>query len=180
MSELPVSKILLCNRVNPADCASDCAPDGLNRIEKIGGGVARVWLTRGLFCLIEEGDIGLIIDRRWHASDRPYARSNRGGKTTFMHRLICGADDGQVVDHLNWNTLDNRRINLRACTQAENQQNRDPRKLGGVKKMTGAARRKPWRATWIGRHLGTFTTEAEAWARIEAERVAVLANNPRP
>lgn len=41
----------------------------------------------------------------------------------YLHRLIIGAEKGQVVDHINHNTLDNRKYNLRICTQSENKLN---------------------------------------------------------
>lgn len=41
-----------------------------------------------------------------------------------MHRLIMKPTDEQVVDHRNGNGLDNRRDNLRNCTNGQNAQNR--------------------------------------------------------
>lgn len=41
----------------------------------------------------------------------------------YLHRLIVGAEKGQVVDHINHNTLDNRKDNLKVCTHSENRLN---------------------------------------------------------
>ena len=48
-------------------------------------------------------------------------------KTIKMHRMIMsnfGLKDGQIVDHINGNGLDNRRENLRIVTSSENSLNR--------------------------------------------------------
>jgi len=46
--------------------------------------------------------------------------------SVFMHRHIMGLSrgDGKVVDHINRDSLDNRRSNLRICTRSENNKNR--------------------------------------------------------
>lgn len=40
-----------------------------------------------------------------------------------LHRYLLGDPVGMVVDHINGNTLDNRKCNLRSITNAENMQN---------------------------------------------------------
>lgn len=87
--------------------------------------------------LIDAEDLPLVSQYTWHAceshSKLPHlctarARSGGpgGGKIIKAHRLITGALPGQVVDHINGDGLDNRRSNLRICTQRENRLNTRP------------------------------------------------------
>lgn len=60
---------------------------------------------------------------------KPYVRSRpRKGfyseNYIYLHRWLTGCPKGMVVDHVNGNTLDNTRENMRIVTQSENTQNR--------------------------------------------------------
>lgn len=102
---------------------------------------------------------------------RPYFRSvcRKGGvrKTVWLHRIIALCPKGKEVDHVNNNPLDNRRINLRVCTQAQNLQNRGKRRVGTAK-YKGAYWNKlmrKWHAQiYHGKkiHLGFFDNPEEA------------------
>lgn len=56
---------------------------------------------------------------KWYLS-HGYARNDEVG---FLHRYIMNPSEDLVIDHINRNPLDNRRENLRICTQQENQFN---------------------------------------------------------
>lgn len=92
-----------------------------------------------------------------------------GRKTTIkLHRLIMKAPFGMQVDHLNHITWDNRKCNLRICTNQENSRNKVSKGYSYWKYG------KKWEAyifvDYKKIHLGYFNTENEARkARREAE-----------
>lgn len=78
-------------------------------------------------------------------------RKGKGKRDShFLHRWITGAQKGQVVDHINHNTLDNKRsTNLRVVTNAENIQNRiklQKNNTSGVSGVVWDKRRGKWKA----------------------------------
>ena len=82
-------------------------------------------LPSGLQVKIDDEDLDLISKYRWYASKNRnffYARSDK--PRVMMHKVILNAPKGIHVDHINGDTLDNRKENLRICSIAENQWNR--------------------------------------------------------
>lgn len=84
-------------------------------------------LSQGYVALVDEADYEAVAARKWCASVRKrrvYAVSHRrrgeGVGIIYMHRLIAKPDAGSVVDHVNRNTLDNTRGNLRLATRQQN------------------------------------------------------------
>ena len=77
------------------------------------------------YALVDEQDAWLA-ERAWHLSPDGYAYRHEGGRTVYMHRLLAEAPQGQEVDHINRNRLDNRRSNLRLTNRAGNVRNRTP------------------------------------------------------
>lgn len=67
---------------------------------------------------------GLKMSRfRWRLlPGRRYAYAYIGS-VVLVHRFILGAIRGQQVDHINGDSLDNRRCNLRFATQSQNMAN---------------------------------------------------------
>jgi len=66
-------------------------------------------------------------DNKFYAVRNIMAGSSRT-TTVRLHRLIMDCPKGLVVDHINGDSLDNRRANLRLATQAQNLYNRKKKK----------------------------------------------------
>lgn len=104
----------------------------------------------------------------------------RNGKNVMMHRELMGLneDDGTEVDHINCDSLDNRRSNLRIITGAQNSTNRNPRgqtnSRSGYRGVSWDSQTSKWRATvkYQGRlrHFGRYVTKEEAAAVVRAFR----------
>lgn len=74
---------------------------------------------------------------------------NGKGTRQLIHRFIMGTPKGLVVDHLNHDTLDNRKSNLRSVTHAENQQNRkgaSKHSKTGIRGVSFDKKSNKWRA----------------------------------
>ncbi len=100
-----------------------------------------------------------------------YMRGNIGNKSFLAHRVVMAMclDTWEFgfVDHINGNKLDNRRENLRLCSNAENLRNSKPR--GGSSKYKGVCfhnQNKNWisNITIDGKtiHIGSFDDEVSA------------------
>jgi hypothetical protein len=87
----------------------------------------KIMLTRNKFCTIDDDDYELCSKYKWHClgtNDKYlYSARTENGKTILMHREILNCPNHLCVDHINGNTLDNRKENLRICTKAENNRN---------------------------------------------------------
>ena len=69
-------------------------------------------------CLYKYNYLYVVIKR-----GVPYVKINLYNKRLYLHRLVIDAKKGEYVDHINGDTLDNRRCNLRICTNSENLRN---------------------------------------------------------
>lgn len=88
----------------------------------------------GHILLIDAADYDLIKGTSWSVQyqykdgakllDFPSCvRGWVNGKTTSIHAVLMNPPKGMKVDHINGDILDNRRENLRICTNAENIRN---------------------------------------------------------
>lgn len=92
--------------------------------------------------LLDDEDYDRVIKERYsltasydktiHGFYIKFTRNPNGYKTRILSRYITNCPDGLQVDHINHDTLDNRKSNLRVCTQLENQQNKRNNTSGKV------------------------------------------------
>ena len=134
-----------------------------------------ITLTQGKVAVVDDLDYACLILFKWHAvkvtvknSIRWYAaravRLASGVSKIYMHVEILGQ---KGVDHADHDGLNNQRSNLRAATQAQNNQNR--RKYPSSSQFKGVRwreRRGKWESyITIDGHqkfLGLFTEEVDA------------------
>ena len=90
--------------------------------------VREISLGRGFITLLDKVDFYKLEMFDWRAKKhekRVYAhRVTAEGKSVQLHRQIIGAKPGEIVDHINRVTLDNRRENLRIVSPTVNAINR--------------------------------------------------------
>ena len=121
------------------------------------------------------GDAEILIDRRdLKGIDLSVLRITSDGYAMvgnkLLHRIIMNPPPDKQIDHKNKNTLDNRRANLRVCTNSENQMNRGKTRASssGYKgvNLEKRLKRKKYRARITADkktfYLGNFEDAAEA------------------
>lgn len=68
-----------------------------------------------------------IDKRKWrtvYKLDKPYLfTGNQKSERLYFHRIIMGSPKGMTIDHINGNTLDNRKSNLRSILEKDNHKN---------------------------------------------------------
>jgi len=153
----------------------------------------RLWQNRDEISdyetIIDDEDYEKIVEAIKYKNGKPgkwYAHKTCAGSGYYafagdhrksMHRVIMDPPKGMDIDHINGNTLDNRKENLRICTRSQNSQNRKLRSdsasgYKGVYKHKARNLKKPFEA-YIGdsetsypstKHinLGCYTTAEEA------------------
>lgn len=143
--------------------------------------------------LVSECDLpkleGLRVGRMTGGGDTRYAciRTSVNGKTfmTLLHRLLMGAPEELCVDHINHDTFDNRRENLRLATHAQNMANRKTHSCNtsGYKGVSWSSTAKRFivQVNKQGKraHLGSFdcpVAAARAYDRFMTEKYGEFAS----
>lgn len=133
-------------------------------------------LTKGKSVIVDDADYDFLMQWKWcfciSRGERGYAfRSDwRSGnpKSILMHRIIMNPADNLLVDHIDMNTLNNQRSNLRICTRSQNLMNRNAIENGTskYKGVTWDRARNKWMSHIVlnkkFKNLGRFEKETDA------------------
>ncbi len=79
------------------------------------------------YAMIDDEDILFVNKYNWTITSHGYAATTIFPRI-YMHRMINKTPDGMITDHINNNTLDNRRLNLRTANKSINAINTGLRK----------------------------------------------------
>lgn len=137
----------------------------------------KTWRT-----VIDKCDLPLVAGRHWtvflnQCTGTYYAKSSRRATTTYLHRLLMGEPSRPlVVDHINHDTLDNRRCNLRVIRHSDNLFHRRAAQSNSASGVRGVR----WcnlAMKWIGQlnfrgknqHVGMFDTKEDAAVAVAAK-----------
>jgi hypothetical protein len=126
---------------------------------------------KGYTVLIDKEDEDRIKQHPWRVCSKELkqglyyfhsmsSRKIKPRKNYRLHRFIMNAPSGTIVDHINRNTLDCRKKNLRICTALVNARNRTPHSKK-PKKYTRLNR--GYKVALCKVHLGYYKTPKEAW-----------------
>ncbi len=139
-------------------------------------------LSQGKVALVDDEDYEMLNKYKWYAhykksGDSFYARRTikftKGCGKIEMHRQIMNTPKGMHTDHINHDTLNNQKSNLRICSPSENARNRGSQSVQ-KKKKCASQYKGVCRSTQINKwqsqiqcnkkhiHIGTFTNEEDA------------------
>jgi hypothetical protein len=127
---------------------------------------------KGKYTKVDDDDYDSIVKTKWQLSVWPdgryYVCGWRNRRHTKLHRFVTNAPPRQYIDHKNHDTLDNRKCNLRFCTNQQNQYNSRNTKGRVLSKGVYKTHNKtnPYRAVYMylgkTKNLGYFKTPKEA------------------
>ncbi|PRH05403.1 hypothetical protein C6T60_14415 [Burkholderia multivorans] len=148
----------------------------------------------GAEILVDDEDFDFLSTYSWTLKNGRYPiayewnKEKRHTETVYMHRMLMGLHGPRgalIVDHMDGNTLNNTRSNLRICTYSQNNSNRgkSPNNTSGYKGVYFHKQMQKWQAQIMVNerniYLGLFDDPAvahEAYKKAALEYQGEFAN----
>lgn len=102
------------------------------------GKYVKLIVKSGTEYLIDSDDVEKVKKSVWYERPDGYAYGKVDGKLTLLHRYVLNAKQGTIVDHISGDIKDNRKINLRFCTNSQNAIN-SARRRDNISGKTGVS-----------------------------------------
>ena len=99
---------------------------------------------------------------KWYICEQGYARATISGKVIYMHELIINRPPSKVIDHINFNKLDNTKINLQILSNIDNLNKRQFKRKGVGFHYASNKWRARVRVKGTEIYLGIFKTKKQA------------------
>jgi hypothetical protein len=150
--------------------------------------VREMRLSGGYIAIVDAADFGWLSQWKWSAdvragghiyASRTIVLPDGRRSTVRLHRAITQAPKGMDVDHIDGNTLNNARANLRVCTRAQNTHNSKARAQNttGYKGVSRSAHGGSWfsQISVHGRyrHLGHYSSPEAAAVAFDTAAIAL-------
>lgn len=124
------------------------------------------------YTILDDDDYEALKDKKicFINAGKGYAVYYTGGDTFWLHRVIMKTPKEMDTDHINGDTLDNRKENLRVCTHQQNLANRKKQLTKSSSRYKGVSwskKEKKWEASlYVGgkRHSLKYHTDEKAAA----------------
>jgi hypothetical protein len=154
-----------------------------------------ITLHNGSECLVDDADFEFLSQWSWQCDAKGYAvRSVHLGRidgkwkksTIKMHRLLTACPKQYQVDHINGIKLDNRKSNLRICTNGENQMNGGAYKTSatGYRGVSWCRKTKKWKAqiqhNKHKQYIGVYPSKEAAALAYNRKAVELFGQFARP
>jgi len=146
-------------------------------IQPVDSSYRLIPLTQGRNAIVDAADYEWLNQWNWFSWHKPESSSfyairndysSRKLEPIRMHRLLLGCSPTEEGDHINHDTLDNRRENLRKCNDSQSARNRKKfhQNTSGYKGVYLRSDTGKWRDgigfNWGMKWLGQFPTAEDA------------------
>src|SRR5689334_17935724 len=116
----------------------------------------------GYSTFVDDKDYYILSSKTWYVFKHRYIRRDEGRKVLLLHRILVNCPDDKIVDHIDGNTFNNCKSNLRICNTKQNNFNKKPYKNSSskYKGVSWAKHINKWVAAieidGVGKNLGSF------------------------
>jgi hypothetical protein len=136
----------------------------------VEGYLAHILLPCGRVATVDREDLLKCSPYCWNSVKRKHTcyvigrlQSSPVRALVYLHRLVMGQPDEKLIDHKDFDGLNNRKFNLRHCLPSQSlAHTRRAPSRSGFRGVTFHEKAKKYQAMFAGEHVGLYGTAEEA------------------